>query len=390
MRPIGPAVSLLLVCASCGSGGGGGGDGGSPIRLTPLTIPLPGLASFFQSPALAYVDGDGALDLGVGALGNGEVDVLFGDGEGGFELQAPIQAGLPGDSSEFVRPAFLDLDPFVDLVVSDMEDGTLQTYLGRGDGTFDPVLQVPLSLPDDVVDIAVGRLDGDVLDDVVVAYTNFVQPMLSVGGGLLVDSISTFMVPGVTDVALGDAIGNDDVLDIVACTPDGALAHVMEGNGDGTFAFPISFPVPEEPQAAAVFRIPAGIGVAIVFATRNPVGARVYLLDVGPTYLPSPQGHLPLPGTFAGAVDVLPISSPLLPASAIVTTVSGEETFVSRLDFVVPTPTAGEVTVATDSFTGVARGPAVGDVDGDGLGDLVYACLLPSSFGSQLVVWLSD
>jgi hypothetical protein len=97
-----------------------------------------------QGIATSDFNGDGHLDLATANEGSidapGGVEILLGDGSGGFTDQGQIPAGA--------NPISLDVgevngDGFVDLVVANHGSGDLSVLLGHGDGTFSPTASYP-------------------------------------------------------------------------------------------------------------------------------------------------------------------------------------------------------------------------------------------------------
>jgi hypothetical protein len=93
---------------------------GSPVRLA---APVWGIAAH-------DLDGDGALDLALGAMGDAGPVVLRGDGKGGFaEAGSPVER--VGSHAHYVVVADLDRDGRSDLVTGNYGSGDLSVYLGK-------------------------------------------------------------------------------------------------------------------------------------------------------------------------------------------------------------------------------------------------------------------
>src|SRR5260370_38436729 len=87
-------------------------------------------------------NGDGKRDLGFAMQASGIVGVALGNGDGTF--QAPIFDNAPGGglsiaTGDFNGDGKLDLAAFVGSELNNM-----QILLGKGDGTFKPLLSVPV------------------------------------------------------------------------------------------------------------------------------------------------------------------------------------------------------------------------------------------------------
>src|ERR1039458_8180925 len=154
-----------------------------------------------SSIAVADVNGDGHLDLVVAYWNEGSVGVLLGKGDGTFQPVVKYNSGGTGAPS--VAVADLNGDGKPDIVVLNAwgQEGTVGVLLGNGDGTFQPPVTYDTgqySIPES---LAVGDLNGDGHPDIAVA--NF---------------------------------GHSD------CDCNDGRVGVLWGNGDGTFQPTVFYP----------------------------------------------------------------------------------------------------------------------------------------------------
>ena len=107
----------------------------APLSFTAKTVPING--AYPQGIATSDFNGDGHLDLATANEGSidasGGVEILLGDGSGGFTDMGEIPAGA--------NPISLDVGEFngdghVDLVVANHGSGDVSVLLGAGNGTF--------------------------------------------------------------------------------------------------------------------------------------------------------------------------------------------------------------------------------------------------------------
>ena len=215
------------------------------------------------SATLADLNGDGRLDVIVTTYSQstnlGEVAVLIGNGDGTFQSAVIYGTGAYGPTS--VAVGDVNGDGIPDLVVGNEcmnlnpnglcagSVGALSVLLGNGDGTFQPAVTYAIDYgAADSVALADLRHTG-ILDAVVTDLIQDGQNYESAVGVLLGNGDGTFQPVvnyysgglGCQSTAVADVNG-DGVPDIVtanpcqseSCQSDGT-AGVLLGNGDGTF-----------------------------------------------------------------------------------------------------------------------------------------------------------
>jgi hypothetical protein len=223
----------------------GNGDG---TFQPPQTYFLNGF--FPDGVALADLRGTGKLDIVVSVQFNssftdGEMDVLFNNGDGTFGLtqsyatHGPAPQGLvvgnfAGNGKKDV--AVVDFSSFTTF-------GSVSVFLNNGDGTFGTPSVFHAGNGAD--GIAAADLRGTGKDDIVVS--DFNNDALTSGGltVLLNDGTGTHFSStdlnsggnGAGGVAIGDLAGNGKE-DIVVANGFSSTLSVLAGNGDGTFAAP--------------------------------------------------------------------------------------------------------------------------------------------------------
>jgi VCBS repeat protein len=131
-----------------------------------------------------------------------------------------------------------------DFVVANGGDNTLWLYFGKGDGTFNLPIILPITMGLTPMWIATGDLRGIGRTDLIVAEadSNSVGVFLNNGNGTFAES--SIAVPNAPfALALGD-FNHDGKLDIAAAgdDPNAGYISVLPGNGTGSFGKPILTP----------------------------------------------------------------------------------------------------------------------------------------------------
>lgn len=203
--------------------------------------------------ALAQGDfnGDGILDMACANNGSQDVSVLLGNGQGGF-----VPAGTYASGQQTFGIAVGDLtgDGHLDIVASnygselDANRGFLTYYRGRGDGTFDSKIEIPVG--DGPIGVVLADLDGDGRDDI--ANTNYREDTISI---LFSHGDGTFSAPDFVRTAVrprnlnfGDLDGDGDLdlavadegLTLIPGVPGGIT--ILNNQGAGHFVFSGDYP----------------------------------------------------------------------------------------------------------------------------------------------------
>ena len=208
----------------------------------PVLISVPGQSSTVTSVVIADFDADGKPDVafseGTAFSSTGQITVLRGDGQGGFQLTAAMAV----NDSLFAGlvAADFDGDGFPDIATAGGDafggNAELLVLRGRGDGTFDLPLVKPLN--GFAAALSVGTFRQPDREDLVLRLDN--QTVL-----LKDNSDLTFADPEpIADVraqasAVAD-IDGDGKLDLILT--DDQSQYFVKGLGSGTFAAPIAYP----------------------------------------------------------------------------------------------------------------------------------------------------
>jgi hypothetical protein len=217
---------------------------GISLQTAPGTYALQSGTAIATGPtlsrlALADLNGDGAPDLLYTVSGAGSLLVVHpGNGAGSFGAALPhATAGGPTD----IGLADLDADGDLDALVTCPTGQRLSVLLGHGDGSFAPKLDLAAgTVP---LEVATGDWNGDGAPDAAVADNGApaaqhrLTVLLNDGRGALGSAATIPLPEQVYDVETGDFDG-DGRADLAVSVAASAHVLVLAGNGDGSFGAP--------------------------------------------------------------------------------------------------------------------------------------------------------
>jgi hypothetical protein len=224
------ALGTMAACTSAGSA-----DSGAPqfdeqvIRVGRAPFPI----------AIADMNHDRKLDIIVGNMDEGTVSVLLGDGLGHFQ-PAPGSPFPCGANPNDIAVADINGDGNPDLVIANTQTPYITILLGDGKGGFRPSAHSPFATKSypHPHGVAVGNFMGDGKLAVVTDSWGNRQILLIPGDGK-----GDLILPGKffpadlhTDSGVGAADFNKDRnLDIVTVDQDAGMVGLLLGDGKGGF-----------------------------------------------------------------------------------------------------------------------------------------------------------
>ena len=230
-----------------GNGSGGFTNApGSPIALGTVAYGV----------AVGDFNGDGIADLAVTNFGSGTVSILLGNGDGTF-TQTLIPTVAVGTNPYGVAVGDFNGDGVVDLVITNETSSTVRIFLGNGDGTFTQASGSPVPVGTNPYSVAVADFNGDGIQDLAVANNGSgnVSILLGNGNGTFTNASASPIAVGSTfALATGDFNG-DGIPDLAVTNyVVSGTVRILLGNGDGTFTNASGSPV-------AVGNSPIGVNV---------------------------------------------------------------------------------------------------------------------------------
>jgi hypothetical protein len=325
-------------------------QGDYPVGVNPVTLVTTG-----------DFTGDGLSDLAVLSQSQQSVTVLLSNGDGSF---GPGVTYVVGKQPMSVAAADLNGTGIADLAVANTGSGTVSLLRGNGDGTFQSAVDLPLPSAPNWVTAA--DVNGDGLPDLVTASSagQEVDLLLNHGDGTFQAPISVATGQLVTRVAVADLNG-DGIPDLV--TANQGTLNVLLGQGQGTFGPPVLYGVGLYSKGLVVGDF-TGDGVPDVATLNEGTTLAIVRSQSDGTFqaaLNYPTGQVSnqvVTGDFTGngILDIVTANNTVLGAGSTVSVLLGNGD--------------GSFQPARSYFANASsEAVAIGDVNGDGIPDLVVA-----------------
>ena len=223
-------------------------------------------------------NGDRNLDLVTDSWAADQLEILFGDGAGGFRTPGTYVA-VGNHPYQRVRVADVNGDAKADIISPNLEGDNVTVLLSDDKGGFRQPAGSPFPCGDSPFNVAVGDVNGDGKPDLAIVNSPGSTPDRSGQDGLtilLADGHGGFVTmagsPFATDrspnmVGIGDVNG-DGVSDIVVSNPEQDYVTLFTMHRDDSAPVRARISVPGHPKGLAV-RDLNGDGKAEVVVTSN-------------------------------------------------------------------------------------------------------------------------
>ena len=207
-------------------------------------------------------NGDGNLDLVTDSWAEDRLEILFGDGKGGFPGPGRYVA-VGKHPYQRVRVADLNGDGQADIVSTNLDGDNVTILLGDGKGGFRQPAGSPFPCGDSPFNVAIGDVNGDGIPDLAIVNSpgstsdrtgrDGLTILLGDGkGGFTRMAGSPFFTgkrPNM--VAIGDLNG-DGVGDVVVSNPDDDTITIFTMSRKGSVAARSTLSIPGHPKGLAI------------------------------------------------------------------------------------------------------------------------------------------
>ena len=205
------------------------GDGRGGFTIGPSVTLVPGQNRYYS--ALGDVDRDGHFDVvtvsSVEEGGAGRLSIRRGDGKGGF-ADAPGLALSDAPNSRLAALTDVNGDKYPDIVLSH-SSSHLGVMLNSGKGTFSAAPNSPFNIGREAFAVVVADVNGDKKNDLVAATVNSVTILVNDRGGFVPAPGSPFRAgPGAYNVTVGD-LNEDGKPDVAASSFEGDGVTLLLG-----------------------------------------------------------------------------------------------------------------------------------------------------------------
>jgi hypothetical protein len=265
------AVAILL----------GNGDGTFQNTVAPIVAEYTtGKGTGPYSVAVGAFGSSSTLDLAVTDSASNQVSILFGNGDGTFQIPMSSDMYTTGTEPTSVAVGNLNGDAYPDLVVANFGSNTVSVLLGTGNAASPFQTHVDYPTGSEPISVAIGYFNGPQSPPYVATANNFantvsVLPDSSAGTLGAATSFATGSEP--TFVAVGDVNGDGNP-DLAVADEGGGSVSVLLGNGNGTFQTHADFGAGISPRSIALGNFNGDQNLDIAVANTNSASDSVSIL----------------------------------------------------------------------------------------------------------------
>jgi hypothetical protein len=322
--------------------------------------------------SIGDLNGDLAPDLVVTSSEADEILVRMNDGTGRF---LPAISMVAGDYPTRVLVRDWTCDAVPDIAILNTYSSNIMVYVNSGDGGFAPPRTTDLGMYSTPYDFACGDLNGDSVEDIVVAKfsTGALGVLLGDGDGDFTSS-PDLPTPYPQVVAIGD-INADGFLDAICVDRSRGALVVFPGVGDGTFLPEVSYPLFGEYFSLEDIAVADvnGDGYVDVVGAVASVGSEGVMLQLNAAGRALDPPILIETGFAASRIDVADINADGFPDITTSNYIAGDNSILLG---------HGDGTFSLQGTYGGSTGDglAVHDMNGDTALDLIGTSLLSDEF----------
>jgi hypothetical protein len=192
---------------------------------------------------IADLNDDTLLDIVTANYGHHSISIFTGHGNGKFSHWITYPTGYDSFPTSVITADFNN-DNFLDLAVANSGTNNIGILFANGNGTFSNQKIFSTGRYSNPHSIATGYFDQDIFIDIVVTNggTKNVAMFINDGNGSFVDQIETILdsISSPYFIAVGD-INNDKQDDLIVTNRGINQIDVLTGRGDGSFSKPIIY-----------------------------------------------------------------------------------------------------------------------------------------------------
>ena len=263
---------------------------------TPTNYPITGMnngqTGGTNGPAEGDFNGDGRPDFAV-PTNSGPIVILLGKGDGTFTNGTSLTPAYPFEPTAVVVGDF-NQDGKQDLAVLSASGpgsiGSVNVYLGNGDGTFQTPRNFPVAStgPSASRLLATADFNNDGVADLVAtnAGLNQVAILIGNGDGTFKTAVTYPTLTAPWNVVVGD-INQDGNPDLVVASDGTGSVTLLLGNGDGTFQPYIGLPLGSSQVGSVAlgdFNHDGWPDLAVTSAPDNQIYISLNLKTASPTF----------------------------------------------------------------------------------------------------------